>query len=106
MDTPPRRRYISALASLPAVLRRDRVFVGGRRGRAGPSFTGICTAIFLAAAASAAEPQRPTPLKSGIEFASADIRALQADDFANPGMLWVVRGEKLWRGAPGGGAPP
>jgi len=41
-------------------------------------------AIFLAAAASAAEPQRPAPLKSGIEFASADIRALQADDFANP----------------------
>ena len=47
--------------------------------------------------ASAAEPQRPTPLKSGIEFVSADIRALQADDFANPGMLWVARGEKLWQ---------
>lgn len=61
------------------------------------SFTGICTAIFLASLASAAEPQRPTSLKSGIEFASADIRALQADDFANPGMLWVARGEKLWR---------
>ena len=47
--------------------------------------------------ASAAEPQRPTPLKSGIEFVSADIRALQADDFANPGMLWAERGAKLWR---------
>jgi sulfur-oxidizing protein SoxA len=46
---------------------------------------------------SAAEPQRPTPLKSGIEFTGADIRALQADDFANPGMLWVTRGEKLWQ---------
>ena len=56
------------------------------------SYTGICAVIFLAAAASAAEPQRPTPLKSGIEFASADIRALQADDFANPGMLGGVRG--------------
>lgn len=22
---------------------------------------------------------------------------MQADDFANPGMLWVARGEKLWR---------
>jgi len=61
------------------------------------AFTGVCIAISLAAVASAAEPQRPTPLKSGIEFVSADIRALQADDFANPGMLWVVRGEKLWQ---------
>ena len=43
-----------------------------------------------------AEPQKPSPLKSGIEFASADVRKLQADDFANPGMLWVARGEKLW----------
>lgn len=34
--------------------------------------------------------------KSGIEFSSADIRAMQADDFTNPGMLWVARGEKMW----------
>lgn len=84
MDTPARRRFISALASLPAVLLSLRA-------------SGVCIAISLASLASAAEPQRPAPLKSGIEFASADIRALQADDFANPGMLWVVRGEKLWR---------
>lgn len=44
----------------------------------------------------AAEPQRPSPLKSGTEFVSDDLRKLQADDFANPGMLWVARGEKLW----------
>lgn len=36
------------------------------------------------------------PPRSGLEYASADIRAMQADDFANPGMLWVSRGEKLW----------
>ena len=41
------------------------------------------------------------PPRSGIEFAGADVRALQADDFANPGMLWVARGEKLWS-APAG----
>jgi L-cysteine S-thiosulfotransferase len=35
-------------------------------------------------------------LKSGIEFASPDIRAMQQDEFANPGMLWVARGEQLW----------
>lgn len=49
----------------------------------------------------AAEPSRPQPLRPDIEFASADVRALQADDFANPGMLWVARGEKLWN-APAG----
>ena len=53
--------------------------------------------LLAALAASAAEPQRPQPLKSGIEFASADIRAQQSDDFANPGMLWVERGAKLWQ---------
>jgi len=29
------------------------------------------------------------------------VRKLQADDFANPGMLWVARGEKLWSDAAG-----
>jgi sulfur-oxidizing protein SoxA len=43
-----------------------------------------------------AEPVRPMPLKGGAEFQSADVRKLQADDFANPGMLWVTRGEALW----------
>lgn len=62
-------------------------------------------ACFLLAvvAASAAEPQRPQPLKSGIEFTGESVRKLQADDFANPGMLWVERGGKLWSEAAGGG---
>lgn len=57
-----------------------------------------------ALAASAAEPQRPEPLKSALEFVGADIRALQADDFSNPAMLWMARDEKLWSEAPPGGA--
>jgi sulfur-oxidizing protein SoxA len=40
-------------------------------------------------------------LRSGITFAGADVRAMQADDATNPGMLWVERGEKLWS-APSG----
>lgn len=56
---------------------------------------GILAAVVLAA--SAAEPQGPVPLQSGVEFASDDLRKLQADDFANPGMLWVARGERAWR---------
>ena len=35
-------------------------------------------------------------LQSGRVFQSEEVRALQADDFANPGMLWVEKGEKLW----------
>ena len=31
-----------------------------------------------------------------MEFQSADVRALEADEFANPGMLWVTRGEALF----------
>jgi sulfur-oxidizing protein SoxA len=49
----------------------------------------------------AAEPQKPMPPKSGIEFAGESARKLQADDFANPGMLWVERGGKLWGEAAG-----
>ena len=55
-------------------------------------------AIVLAAMAPAfaQETPRPTPLKPGSEFQSAEARAMQFDDFANPGLLWVERGEKLW----------
>ena len=31
----------------------------------------------------------------------ADLRTMQADDFANPGMLWVEKGEKLWNAKAG-----
>lgn len=52
----------------------------------------------------AAAQQRAIPLselKSGSWFLGADLRSLQNDDFANPGTLWLERGEKLW-GAPAG----
>ena len=51
--------------------------------------------------------QRPiaaADLRSGVEFASPEVRDLQKDDFANPGMLWVERGAKLWNEAPREGA--
>ena len=59
-------------------------------------------ALLLAAAfALGAQAQEraipPDQLKSGSAFLGEDLRALQADEFANPGMLWVERGEKLWR---------
>jgi sulfur-oxidizing protein SoxA len=53
--------------------------------------------------ANAQQAIRPQPLKSGLEFTGAEVQALQQDDFANPGMLWVARGEKLWQEPAGGG---
>jgi len=48
--------------------------------------------------------QRAIPLdqvKSGSAFLGPDLRSLQDDAFANPGMLWVERGGKIW-GEPAG----
>lgn len=67
----------------------------------------LAPAVLAAACASlafAAPPERPIPpelLKNGSAFTSEANRSLQADEFANPGMLWVERGGKLWSEAAG-----
>lgn len=38
----------------------------------------------------------PVPPKSGYDFLTPENQALQDDDFANPGMLWVETGATLW----------
>jgi sulfur-oxidizing protein SoxA len=55
----------------------------------------------LAYAAPLERPIAPELLKNGSAFTSEANRTLQADDFANPGMLWVERGGKLWTEAAG-----
>ena len=45
-------------------------------------------------------PIPKSALQNGSAFTSAANRALQEDDFANPGMLWVERGERLWKAPP------
>lgn len=43
--------------------------------------------------------QRQIPLdqlRSGLNYAGGDVRALQADEFANPAQLWLQRGEQRW----------
>jgi sulfur-oxidizing protein SoxA len=60
-------------------------------------FTFALAVCAVACSAWGAEkPFRPEPLKSGIEFSGAEVRALQQDDFSSPAMLWTTRGEKLW----------
>ncbi len=59
----------------------------------------LALALAALVAGVALAQERPIPageLKSGSAFLGSDLRALQNDDFANPGMLWVERGEKLW----------
>ena len=63
-------------------------------------FAGLALAAAALAAGAAPAEERAIPsgeLKSGSAFLGSDLRALQNDAFANPGMLWVERGEKLWR---------
>ncbi len=47
-------------------------------------------------AAGAQDSTRPSPLKSGLEYAGAEVRALHRDEFSSPAMLWAARGENLW----------
>jgi len=38
--------------------------------------------------------------RSGAEFMSPDLQAMQRDDALNPGMLWVKQGHDLWQSQP------
>ncbi|HEX4615484.1 MAG TPA: sulfur oxidation c-type cytochrome SoxA [Stellaceae bacterium] len=49
-------------------------------------------AAVTAVAAEIADEAR----RSGYEFASPEIKAMQGDETVNPGMLWVLQGESLW----------
>ena len=64
---------------------------------------GFALALGLWAAALGAQtrPISPAELRSGSTFAGADVRAMQQDDAANPGFLWVARGEVLWNAGAG-----
>jgi sulfur-oxidizing protein SoxA len=64
----------------------------------------VVAVVVACCACGAAAQERALPLsalRSGVSFAGPDVRAMQSDDLANPGMLWVERGEKLWN-APAG----
>lgn len=42
--------------------------------------------------------------RSGYSFMGPDTKAIQNDDTANPGMLWVLDGEALWKSKTGAAA--
>lgn len=53
----------------------------------------LAATLALLCATALAEP------RSGYQDASAPVRAMQDDDTANPGFLWVQQGESLWTDA-------
>ncbi len=56
----------------------------------------LAMAMACTAAQAQERPLVPSPLRSGSQEMGAELRAMQADDFANPGLLWVEKGARLW----------
>jgi len=58
---------------------------------------GLVLLMLVVAAMTTARAQTASKeRRSGYDFASPETRAMQDDDTANPGMLWVLQGETLW----------
>jgi L-cysteine S-thiosulfotransferase len=54
----------------------------------------VCTVVI--AASGFADEIPPAERRSGYDFMSRETRAMQDDDTANPGTLWVLEGGALW----------
>lgn len=58
----------------------------------------LCIALLTATAGAALAAEIPLDQRrSGYSFMSADTKAMQDEDTANPGMLSVLDGEALWK---------
>jgi sulfur-oxidizing protein SoxA len=54
-------------------------------------------ALSLAAAPLVAGEIPASTRRSGYSFMSTETKVMQDDDTSNPGMLWVLDGETLWK---------
>jgi L-cysteine S-thiosulfotransferase len=58
----------------------------------------IATAMLVIAASPVIAAEIPqAERRSGYSFMTPETQAIQNDDTANPGMLWVLDGEALWK---------
>lgn len=57
----------------------------------------LAATISMGAVALDNVPHTVGSKRSGYTFLTPETRALQDDEFANPGMLWVEQGRALWR---------
>jgi sulfur-oxidizing protein SoxA len=63
--------------------------------------SGLCALLLFAALIGLNSPTLAAEIplverKSGYDFMGRETRAMQDDDTANPGMLWVLEGATLW----------
>jgi sulfur-oxidizing protein SoxA len=61
----------------------------------------LLVAADIAASHLSATEIPPAERRSGFSFMAPDTQAIQTDDTANPGMLWVLDGEALWKSRAG-----
>ncbi len=71
-----------------------------RRWLAGPVLALIVATTAILATTDAADIPA-ADRRSGYAFMGHETRAMQDDDSANPGMLWVLDGEALWNRSEG-----
>jgi L-cysteine S-thiosulfotransferase len=65
-------------------------------------FVGTIAVALLATVSSLCATEIPQDQRrSGYSFMTPETQAIQDDDTANPGMLWVLDGEKLWNSKTG-----
>ena len=65
------------------------------------AITLLLIAADIAASALSATEIPQAQCRSGYSFMTPDTQAIQDDDTANPGMLWVLDGEALWKSKAG-----
>ena len=53
--------------------------------------------LFVIAVSTVAAEIAPADRRSGYDLMGRELRAMQDDDTANPGMLWVLEGATLWK---------
>ena len=67
----------------------------------GRFFAAAYSLFILSVPGARAAEVGPSERHSGFADMSRDTQAMQSDDSANPGMLWVLEGEALWNAKPG-----
>jgi sulfur-oxidizing protein SoxA len=61
----------------------------------------LLAALPLAGGLVSAAEIAPSERRSGFSFMTPETQSMQNDDTANPGMLWVLDGEALWKSRTG-----
>ncbi len=56
----------------------------------------VVAALMMAACTAGAAEIPQAERRSGYQFMTPDSQSMQNDDSTNPGMLWVLDGDKLW----------